>query len=399
MKVNYRLRDWSVSRQRYWGAPIPIIHCDHCGAVPVPEKDLPVELPYNVNFTPDGKSPLGKCEEFMNVTCPVCGRPARRDPDTLDTFVCSSWYYLRYPDAHNADKPFDGEYIDKMLPVDKYVGGAEHACMHLLYSRFITKALRDMGYIHFDEPFKSLVHQGVILGPDGTRMSKSKGNIINPDKYVSEYGSDTFRLYLMFGFSYMEGGPWNDDGIKSVAKFLDRVERMVTKDHSDGTDEKAGKKLEYALNYCIKNVTVDMEAFSFNTAIARIMELVNVMYKVDGLANRDLMEKASDALVLILAPFVPHVSEELYHVRGGKEQSVFLCRYPVCDETKLVKDELELAVQFNSRVKTKIFVPSTADNAEIEKIALSDPKVVELLAGAPVKKVIVIKNRLVNLVI
>ena len=286
-----------------------------------------------------------------------------------------------------------------MLPVDKYVGGAEHACMHLLYSRFITKALRDMGYIHFDEPFRSLVHQGVILGPDGTRMSKSKGNIINPDKYVSEYGSDTFRLYLMFGFSYMEGGPWSDDGIKSVAKFLDRVERMVTKEHSDGTDEKAGKELEYALNYCIKNVTADTEAFSFNTAIARIMELVNVMYKVDGLASRELMEKASDALVLILAPFVPHVSEELYHVRGGKEQSVFLCRYPVCDESKLVKDELELAVQFNSRVKTKIFVPSTADNAEIEKIALSDPKVVELLAGTPVKKVIVIKNRLVNLVI
>lgn len=399
LKVNYRLRDWSVSRQRYWGAPIPVIHCEHCGAVPVPEKDLPVELPYNVNFTPDGKSPLGKCDEFMNVTCPVCGRPARRDPDTLDTFVCSSWYFLRYPDAHNATAPFDGEYIDKMLPVDKYVGGAEHACMHLLYSRFVTKALRDMGYIHFDEPFKSLVHQGVILGPDGTRMSKSKGNIINPDKYVSEYGSDTFRLYLMFGFSYMEGGPWNDDGIKSVAKFLDRVERIVTKEHADGGDDKAGKELEYALNYCVKNVTADMEAFSFNTAIARIMELVNVMYKVDGAAKKELMEKAADALVLILAPFVPHISEELYHARGGKEQSVFLCRYPVCDESKLVKDEIELAVQFNSRVKTKIMVPSSADNAEIEKVALSDPKVVELLAGTPVKKVIVIKGRLVNLVI
>lgn len=399
IKVNYRLRDWSVSRQRYWGAPIPVIHCPHCGAVPVPEKDLPVELPYNVNFTPDGKSPLGKCEEFMNVTCPVCGAPARRDADTLDTFVCSSWYYLRYPDAKNADKPFDGQLIDKMLPVDKYVGGAEHACMHLLYSRFITKALRDMGYIHFDEPFKSLVHQGVILGPDGTRMSKSKGNIINPDKYVDEYGSDTFRMYLMFGFSYMEGGPWSDDGIKSVSKFLDRVERMVLKDHpAENIDKAAEKELAYALNYCIKCVTADMEAFSFNTAIARIMELVNTMYKTDGKVSPRLMKETSEALIKILAPIVPHIAEELYSLKGNKD-SVFNASYPVCDESKLVKDEIELAVQINSRVKAKINVPSSADNAEIEKIALSDPKVIEALAGAAVKKVIVIKGRLINLVV
>ena len=399
IKVNYRLRDWSVSRQRYWGAPIPVIHCPHCGAVPVPEKDLPVELPYNVNFTPDGKSPLGKCEEFMNVTCPVCGAPARRDADTLDTFVCSSWYYLRYPDANNADKPFDGQLIDKMLPVDKYVGGAEHACMHLLYSRFITKALRDMGYIHFDEPFKSLVHQGVILGPDGTRMSKSKGNIINPDKYVDEYGSDTFRMYLMFGFSYMEGGPWSDDGIKSVSKFLDRVERMVLKDHpAEKTDKAAEKELAYALNYCIKCVTADMEAFSFNTAIARIMELVNTMYKTDGKVSPRLMEETSEALIKILAPIVPHIAEELYSLKGNKD-SVFNASYPVCDESKLVKDEIELAVQINSRVKAKINVPSSADNTEIEKIALSDPKVIEALAGAAVRKVIVIKGRLINIVV
>jgi len=399
VKVNYRLRDWSVSRQRYWGAPIPVVHCEHCGAVPVPEKDLPVELPYNVNFTPDGKSPLGKCEEFMNVTCPVCGRPARRDADTLDTFVCSSWYYLRYPDAKDADKPFDGGLIDKMLPVDKYVGGAEHACMHLLYSRFITKALRDMGYVHFDEPFKSLVHQGVILGPDGTRMSKSKGNIINPDKYVSEYGSDTFRMYLMFGFSYMEGGPWNDDGIKSVSKFLERLERIVTKEHTaDAADKNAEKELEYALNYCIKSVTADMEAFSFNTAIARIMELVNAMYKADGKVAPALFESVSDALIKIIAPIVPHIAEELYSMRGGKN-SVFKSAYPVCDESKLVLDEIELAVQINSRVKTKINVPSGADNAEIEKIVMADAKVIEALGGAAVKKVIVIKGRLVNLVI
>ncbi|MBQ7224262.1 MAG: leucine--tRNA ligase [Clostridia bacterium] len=398
-KVNYRLRDWSVSRQRYWGAPIPVIHCEHCGAVPVPEKDLPVQLPYNVNFTPDGQSPLGKCEEFMNVTCPVCGRPARRDPDTLDTFVCSSWYFLRYPDAKNADEPFNTEFIDKMLPVDKYVGGPEHACMHLLYARFITKALRDMGYIHFDEPFKSLVHQGIILGPDGQRMSKSKGNIINPDKYVNEYGSDIFRMYLMFGFSYIEGGPWSDDGIKSVAKFLDRVERMIVKKHAPTSpDVSADKELLYALNYCIKNVSTDMEVFSFNTSIARIMELVNTMYKVDGKASEDVMEQTCDALIKMLAPIVPHIAEELYTSRGN-EGSVFNTAFPVCDESKLVRDEIELAVQINSRIRAKIVVPSSADNATIEQIALSDQTVIDALEGKTPKKVIVIKNRLVNIVV
>lgn len=398
-KINYRLRDWSVSRQRYWGAPIPVIHCEHCGAVPVPEKDLPVELPYNVNFTPDGKSPLGKCEEFMNTVCPVCGRPARRDPDTLDTFVCSSWYFLRYPDAHNADEPFDTAHINKMLPVDKYVGGAEHACMHLLYSRFITKALRDMGYLNFDEPFKSLVHQGLILGPDGSKMSKSRGNVVNPDKYVSEYGSDTFRMYLMFGFSYIEGGPWSDDGIKSIAKFLDRVERLVTKKYSTTSpSEKADKELLYALNYCIKCVNTDMEKFSFNTSIARIMELVNTMYSLDGKVSEAVMTEAIDKLIKLVAPIVPHIAEELYSIRGG-EGSVFNQCYPVCDESKLVKDEIELAVQINSRVKARITVPSSADNATIEAIALSNPEVIAALGGATPKKVIVIKSRLVNIVI
>lgn len=397
-KVNYRLRDWSVSRQRYWGAPIPIIHCEHCGAVPVPEEDLPVELPYDVNFTPDGRSPLGKCEAFMNTVCPVCGRPARRDADTLDTFVCSSWYFLRYPDAQNADKPFDSEFINKMLPVDKYVGGAEHACMHLLYARFITKALRDMGYLNFDEPFKSLVHQGLIMGPDGSKMSKSRGNVVNPDKYVSEYGSDIFRAYLMFGFSYTEGGPWSDDGIKSIAKFMDRVERIVTKPYTcSAPDSAADKELLYALNYCIKSVTADMEGFSFNTAIARIMELVNAMYKFDGKASAAAMEEARSKLVCIIAPITPHIAEELNEMRGGKT-AVLNMPYPVCDESKLVLDEIELAVQVNSKMKAKINVPSSADNAEIERIALADPKVVEALEGKTPKKVIVIKGRLVNIV-
>ena len=223
--TTYKLRDWLVSRQRYWGAPIPIVYCDKCGMVPVPEKDLPVTLPMDAEFTPDGESPLKKCESFMNCKCPKCGGDARREADTLDTFVCSSWYFLRYPDANNSKKAFDSNIINKMLPVDKYVGGVEHACMHLIYARFYAKAFRDMGYLTFDEPFKSLVHQGTILGPDGFKMSKSRGNVVSPDDCIQKYGSDAFRMYLMFGFSYIEGGPWNESGIDSIVKFIDRVAR------------------------------------------------------------------------------------------------------------------------------------------------------------------------------
>ncbi len=400
-KVNYRLRDWSVSRQRYWGAPIPIIHCPHCGAVPVPEEQLPVELPYNVNFTPDGQSPLGKCEEYMNVTCPVCGARAKRDPDTLDTFVCSSWYYLRYADNKNDEKPFDREKINAMLPVDKYVGGAEHACMHLLYSRFITKALRDMGYLDFDEPFSSLVHQGVILGPDGTRMSKSKGNVINPDKYIDEYGSDIFRTYLMFGFSYMEGGPWNEDGIKSTAKFVERLERALAKAKTyecSAPDKTKEKELDYALHYAIKNISDDLDNFSFNTAIARLMELINALYKADGYVSKEKYFDTAVQTIKLIAPVMPHIAEELYH-DFGFEGCVIDTDYPVFDPRKLVKDEIELAVQINSRVKAKIIVPANSSNEEIERIALSDSKTVELLEGKTPKKVIIIPNRIVNIVL
>ncbi len=400
VKVNYRLRDWSVSRQRYWGAPIPIIHCDCCGAVPVPEEDLPVRLPYDVNFTPDGQSPLRKCDSFINVKCPKCGKPAHRDPDTLDTFVCSSWYYLRYPDSKNDKMPFDPELINKMLPVDKYIGGAEHACMHLLYSRFITKALRDMGYLKFDEPFRSLIHQGLILGSDGEKMSKSKGNTINPDFLVEEYGSDVLRLYLMFGFSYADGGPWNDDGIKSISKFLDRVERLVdtaiAEKEKPISNAKDAKELNYALNYCIKKVSEDMETFSFNTAVARIMELVNTMYKVSGCGS--LFTEACEKLIRVLAPLAPHFAEEM-HERMGFTPSIFKCEYPSCDESKLVRDEVEIAVQINSKMRAKMTIPTSLTEDEIKEHALSDPKIKELIGSASVKKFICIKGRLVNIII
>ena len=405
-KINYRLRDWSVSRQRYWGAPIPVVYCPDCGAVPVPEKDLPVELPYDVEFRPTGKSPLASNEKFMSCKCPRCGKAARRDPDTLDTFVCSSWYYLRYPDAHNESAPFDGEIIDKMLPVDTYVGGAEHACMHLLYARFFTKALRDMGYLHFDEPFKRLVHQGVILGPDGSRMSKSKGNVISPDDYVARYGADTFRLYLMFAFSYTEGGPWSDEGIRSISKFMDRVERIVDKvitmPATNAKNGKAEKELEYARNYAIKQVTRDFEAFSFNTAVARLMELTNAVYKYDGLDEKDaaLQRSVTEDLVKLLAPAAPAFSEELWERLGNTDNfSIFEEKYPVCDESKLVRDETEYAVQVNSRIKCRMMIANGMTDDEIRAAVCANEEISPLLEGKSVKKCIVVPGRLVNLIV
>ncbi|HOQ06260.1 MAG TPA: leucine--tRNA ligase [Clostridiales bacterium] len=404
-RVNYRLRDWLVSRQRYWGAPIPIIYCDDCGIVPVPEKDLPVELPYNVEFTPDGESPLAKCSEFINTTCPKCGKPAKRDPDTLDTFVCSSWYFLRYPDNRNSEKAFDTGWINKMLPVDKYVGGAEHAAMHLLYARFVTKALRDMGYLNFDEPFLSLVHQGTILGPDGNRMSKSKGNTISPDDYIQEYGSDVFRMYLGFGFAYTEGGPWSDDGIKAISRFVGRVERLIesaaaldrTLEGEYGAEE---KELDFVRHTAIKGVTEDADRFQFNTSIARIMELVNALYKYEstGRKNYRLYVDTVMDLLKLLAPFAPHLAEELWEKMGGP-YSIFSQEWPKWDEQKLVRDEVEIVIQLNGKIKEKIMVPSGLDKSQTEEAAMNNAKVADLLEGKTVLKVIAVPGRLVNIVV
>jgi len=404
-KVNYRLRDWLVSRQRYWGAPIPIIYCDDCGIVPVPEKDLPVELPYNVKFTPDGESPLAKCDEFMNTVCPKCGKPAKRDPDTLDTFVCSSWYFLRYPDNKNSEKAFDTEWINKMLPVDKYVGGAEHAAMHLLYARFVTKALRDMGYLNFDEPFLSLVHQGTILGPDGNKMSKSKGNTISPDDYIKEYGSDVFRMYLGFGFAYTEGGPWSDDGIKAISRFVGRVERLIesaaaldrTLEGEYGAEE---KELDFVRHTAIKGVTEDAERFQFNTSIARIMELVNALYKYEstGRKNYRLYVDTVTDLLKLLAPFAPHLSEELWEKMGGP-YSIFSQKWPQWDEKKLARDEAEIVIQLNGKIKEKVMVPSGLDKTQTEEAVMKNGKVAALLEGKTVVKVIAVPGRLVNIVV
>ena len=406
-KVNYRLRDWSVSRQRYWGAPIPMIHCPKCGVVPVPEKDLPVKLPYDVEFRPNGRSPLAANEAFMKCTCPECGAKAQRDPDTLDTFVCSSWYFLRYPDAKNDKQAFSSDVANRMAPVDVYVGGPEHACMHLLYARFITKALRDMGYINFDEPFTRLVHQGIILGPDGNRMSKSKGNVISPDKYIEEYGSDIFRLYLMFGFSYTEGGPWNDDGIKSIAKFIDRVERLVQKSLEYTADDahtnmtSAEKDLNFAKHSALKCITRDVEEFSFNTSIARLMEYVNALTKYDNdVANKNVVfyKECIYDLIRMFAPFAPHFAEELWAMTGHKV-SVFEETYPLVDEKALVKDEVEYAVQVNSKIRAKMMIPESLSDEEIQATVCAYDEIAQLIEGKSVKKCIIVRGRLVNLIV
>lgn len=407
-KVNFRLRDWLVSRQRYWGAPIPVVYCEECGIVPVPENQLPVELPYDVEFASDGKSPLAKSEAFVNTTCPHCGKPAKRETDTLDTFVCSSWYYLRYPDNKNTEAPFNPELINKMLPVDKYVGGPEHACMHLLYARFITKALRDMGYLNFDEPFTSLTHQGLILGPDGLKMSKSKGNTISPDDYIKEYGADVFRMYLMFGFAYTEGGAWSDDGIKSVNRFVERIERIIDTareaiskgENNKTTMDKAEKELNYWRHNTIKSVTDDTDKLQFNTAIARMMEFINALskYTQEKEMNLDFLKDVVSDYLRLLAPFAPHFSEEQWNLLGNS-YSIFNEAWPKFDPKALVKDEVEIAIQVNGKIKNKIMVSSDLDEEGIKAAALADEKIIASTEGKTVVKVIVIKGRLVNIVV
>ena len=394
--TTYKLRDWLVSRQRYWGAPIPIIYCEDCGMVPVPEKDLPVELPYNVEFTPDGESPLAKCEEFVNCTCPKCGGKAKRECDTLDTFVCSSWYYLRYPDPFNKEKPFDKKIINKMLPVDIYIGGVEHACMHLLYARFFTKALRDMGYLDFDEPFKKLIHQGTILDPQGQKMSKSKGNTVAPDEYLETYGSDALRAYLMFAFNYEDGGPWSDDGIKAIDKFLGRVYRLV--EEYDGNDTtKRYSDIDYVLNRTIKNVRQDIEKFQMNTSIARIMEYVNILTKKSS-EGLSIPKYYLEQLCIILAPFTPHITEEMWEMLGNTP-SVHNKRYPECDESKLVISTYEMVIQVNGKVRAKQQISTNTSKEEMEKLALEHENIQKFIKDKKIVNVVVIPNKLVNIVI
>ena len=411
MKVNFRLRDWLISRQRFWGAPIPIIYCDHCGTVPVPEDQLPVLLPHDVDFKPTGESPLKYMDEFVNTTCPICGRPARRETDTMDTFVCSSWYYLRYTDAHNDNMPFAKDKVDHWMNVDQYIGGVEHAILHLLYARFFTKVLYDMDLISVDEPFQNLLTQGMVL-MNGSKMSKSKGNIVSPEAIIGKFGADTARLFILFAAPPERDLEWNDQAVEGCYRFINRVWRFVY-DYVQGTDGKLvdysslgelsskDKDLRRLVHTTIKRVTDDAGTrFNFNTAISAIMELVNGLYQYRELpdCNKAVMAEAVDTLILVLAPFIPHVTEELWQA-VGHDSSVHKQQWPVVDEQALVADEVTVIVQINGKVRDKIVMPINVDKAEAEKIALSQPKIADMVAGKAIKKVVVVPNKLINIVV
>ncbi|MBN1540662.1 leucine--tRNA ligase [candidate division KSB1 bacterium] len=403
-KINFRLRDWLISRQRYWGAPIPIVYCDTCGETPVPEKDLPVLLPDQVEFSGQGQSPLSTNPDFVNTTCPTCGGPARREVDTMDTFVCSSWYFLRFPNPHLSDKAFDPEIIKKWLPVDQYVGGSEHANMHLLYARFFTKALYDFGYINFDEPFTRLVHQGIITNA-GAKMSKSRGNVVNPDVYVEKYGADTFRVYMMFMGSYEEGGDWNDEGIIGINKWIKRVWRLIHQINDQppqGNENDRFKIVLRQMHYAIKMIGIDMERFHFNTCISRIMELINEMYlyiqDVPVAEQNATLIDVMHTLVKLLAPFTPHLAEEVWHELGNSS-SVFDVSWPEYDEEQLTLDTIQMGVQINGKIRAQMQFSADASDQEIIEATTADDKVQKYMEGKKIVKSFVVKNKLVILVV
>ena len=403
--ANYRLKDWLVSRQRYWGAPIPIIYCDKCGTVVVPEKDLPVLLPFDVEFTPDGESPLKKSKEFMNCKCPKCGGKATREADTLDTFVCSSWYELRYPDCNNSEKAFDKEIINKMLPVDVYVGGKEHAAMHLIYARFMTKALRDLGYLDFDEPFTKLIHQGMILGPDGNKMSKSKGNTVSPEDYISKYGSDIFRMYIMFGFDYRQGGPWDEKGIDSMVKYFSKIERLIetVKEIKEDKNNTLGIKEKDLLrfkNQTIKAMTEDINDFRFNTAIARSMELFNKIseYLREERINSNIINNVVEVFVKLLTPLAPHFAEEQWE-KLNKKGLAFQQEWPQIIEDEMNGGTKEIPIQVNGKLKLCVTVNADDNADEILRKIKEDPKVVEILKTQKVVKEIYVPGKIFNIVV
>jgi leucyl-tRNA synthetase len=388
-KIQYKLRDWLISRQRFWGAPIPIINCEKCGALPVPEKDLPVTLPMTkgIDYKPKGKSPLATVKSFINTKCPNCGKKAEREADTMDTFVCSSWYFLRYPSAHNDKQAFEKKHTNKWLPVDMYIGGPEHACMHLLYARFINKVLKDLKFIDFEEPFKKLVHQGLIT-KDGAKMSKSKGNVVSPDEFVEKYGSDIFRMYLMFMGPFEDGGDWNDSGIKGIARFVDKFFDLI---YTDATVEDE-KGLKVALNKTIKKVTEDIENLQFNTCVSALMEFTNTATKT----RIDPVSK--NTVVRLIAPLAPHLAEELWAWLGNKK-SVFDAKWPEFDDAYLVEDTIELVVQVNGKVRAKAEVSSNIEQKEAIKIARELNNVSKYLEGKQIIKEVYVPGRLVNIVV
>ena len=410
-RVNYRLRDWLISRQRYWGAPIPIIYCQHCGEVLVPEDQLPVRLPEDVSFTAGAKSPLATSEEFVHCKCPKCGADATRETDTMDTFLCSSWYYLRYTDAHNDKMPFDKDVNNYWGPVDQYIGGIEHAILHLLYSRFFVKVLRDAGLVDYDEPFSNLLTQGMVI-KDGAKMSKSLGNVVSPEEILSKYGADTARLFILFAAPPERELEWSDQGVEGSFRFLNRIWRIVQAfepvlaqkvteyDHSNLSE--AEKDLRRVLHSSIKKVTNDIETrFNFNTAISTMMELVNALYAYKEAAkepNAGLIYEAISDLIKMMSPFVPHITEELWRGAIDANSSVHEQSWPECDEEALKVDNVEIVLQVNGKVRGRLTVPAEATKEELEKIAMADANVQAHIGDATIRKVICVPGRLVNIV-
>ncbi|KAB1443008.1 leucine--tRNA ligase [Pseudodesulfovibrio senegalensis] len=411
MAVNYRLRDWNVSRQRFWGAPIPVMYCESCGVVPVPEDQLPVQLPENAQVRKDGRSPLPLMDEFVNTTCPKCGGPARRETDTLDTFFESSWYFLRYCDARNADAPWDREKLDYWMQVDQYIGGIEHAILHLLYARFFTKLLRDLGYATTGEPFANLLTQGMVL-KDGAKMSKSKGNVVGPGEMIAKYGADATRLFILFAAPPAKELEWSDRGIEGAFRFVNRLWRLVEDLEAvlspvdpcscTNPESEAAKSLRRKEHDTVRRVTRDIEnEFQFNTAIAAVMELVNELYGCKDELRESEPEALSSAVataLTLLSPVTPHVCEELWSATGH-EKMLVAQSWPEYDEAALVKDEVTVVIQVNGKVRGKINVPNNAPKDETEKTAMEQENVAKHLEGKTVRKVIVIPNKLVNIVV
>jgi leucyl-tRNA synthetase len=392
--VQYRLHDWCISRQRYWGPPIPIIYCDRCGPVGVPESDLPVELPPIEDFRPDdsGVSPLARHKEWYNVPCPQCGAPGRRETDVSDTFLDSSWYFLRYPSTEFSDRPFDPARTKTWLPVTSYIGGNEHAVLHLLYSRFVTMVLKDQGRVEFEEPFPKLRAHGLIV-KDGAKMSKSRGNVVVPDAYIQEWGADTFRMYLMFLGPFQEGGDFRDEGITGIRRFLEKVWALAH-DAATAPDSPVPPEVLTKLHQTIRKVTADTAALNYNTAIAAMMEYVNLVREKSA-ANKTTMRR----LIVMLAPYAPHFAEELWVVLGGTERSIFDVQWPEFDETQAAGGPVEIAVQVNGKLRGRLVLGRGASQEQVVALALQLDGVRKFIDGSAVKKVVFVPDRLLNLVV
>jgi leucyl-tRNA synthetase len=399
--TTYRLRDYLISRQRYWGTPIPMVHCPQDGIVPVPEDQLPVLLPEDAEFQPTGDSPLARHEGFVNTTCPKCGAAAKRETDTMDTFMDSNWYFIRYLSPQYDKGPVDPELAERWLPVDQYTGGAEHAVMHLLYARFFWKAIRDMGMVNGNEPFLRLYNQGQILGPDGQRMSKSRGNVVAPDEQVARYGADVFRCYLMFIGPWDEGGPFGLKGISGVERWMNRVWNVILSDPAfDSEDAATTRGLRRLTHTTVRRATEDIEGFRFNTLIAALMEMVNGMTQARnaGPVDRDAWKEATESLLLMLAPLAPHVAEELWE-RTGRAYSIHTHSWPAWDVDMARQDEVTLVVQVNGKVRDRIQVAIGIGEAQAKELALASPLVQKYMDGVAIRRVIYVPGKLVNVVV